>query len=274
MGTVLLHARHFTSREWWRGRAEAAAARQAEAAVERRIGASREYLLSLKGKYGGRRGFVIGNGPSLRLADLERLKDEVTLAANKVHLAFDRVSWRPTHLTIVDPLVWEKVQPEIWDHHERVLVPSYLPDHGRGRAVTFRYLGNAAEKGAGSGDFLFSPDLCAGAYGGYTVTFENLQLAVHLGLNPIYLVGCDHFYSGESQITPNTPIAAASAANHFVANYRAVGEVVNPAPVSEMNESFRQARRYAEAHGLRIVNATRGGHLEIFEREELDAILR
>jgi len=47
---------------------------------------SRRYWASVKGRYAGRRGFVIGNGPSLKAADLELLRDEVCIASNKIYL--------------------------------------------------------------------------------------------------------------------------------------------------------------------------------------------
>ncbi len=197
---------------------------------ERRVNESLSFFAGLKNKFQGKRGFVIGNGPSLRLEDLELLKNEVTLAANKVYLAFDKVSWRPTYLTIVDPLVWQKVQDDIWKHHNHVLIPSYLPElkGNTGKAKTFLYLGNASDLWRENGGIHFSDDFSVGAYGGYTVTYENLQFAVYLGLNPIYIIGCDHFYKGETKAVPNTPIKTIDASNHFLPGYRAPGVIVNP----------------------------------------------
>ena len=276
IGKFALQSRRLVSGEWQRERAQRRAAQEQQNDVERRIAESRAYFASIKGKFAGRRGFVIGNGPSLKLADLEKIKDEVTLAANKVYLAFDKVSWRPSFVTVVDPLVWEKVQDEIWKHHAAVLIPSYLPEFpaARGKAKTFRDLGNASDLWRKDHATHFSNDLCEGAFGGYTVTYENLQLAVHLGLNPIYLIGCDHFYKGETKMAPNSPIVTKNATNHFLPGYRAPGEVVNPATIEEMNESFSQARAFCEAKDILIFNATRGGHLDVFQRVNFDDLFR
>jgi hypothetical protein len=40
-----------------------------------------------------------------------------------------------------------------------------------------------------------------------------------------------------------------------------------------MNAAFDVARRVAEAHGIKIINATRGGHLEAFERAAFDSLV-
>ena len=119
---------------------------------------------------------------------------------------------------------------------------------------------------------MFSPDVGGGVYNGYTVTYFNLQLAVHLGLNPIYLIGCDHFYAGEGNVTANQVIQAGSQVNHFDPRYRQPGEKVNPAPVQLMDFGYAHARSYADRHGIKIINATRGGYLEVFERANFDKL--
>jgi hypothetical protein len=48
---------------------------------------------------------VIGNGPSLRPEDLDRLGSEITFASNKIYLVFDQIAWRPSYYSVCDPLV-------------------------------------------------------------------------------------------------------------------------------------------------------------------------
>ena len=77
------------------------------------------HFRSLKGKYAGRRGFVIGNGPSLCIDDLARLTDEITVASNQIYLAFDKTPWRPTFYTIEDAVLWDKIRgghPQVASH--------------------------------------------------------------------------------------------------------------------------------------------------------------
>lgn len=233
-----------------------------------RISEGYKFFSEIKGKYAGQRAFVIGNGPSLRFDDLALLRNEVSIASNKIYLAYDKVDWRPTFLTVADPLVWQKVQNEVWRYHNQVLVPSYLPDFGLPphKVITFRDLSNASDLWRNDQLNHFSDDFCNGAYGGYTVTYENLQLAVHLGCNPIYIIGCDHYYKGETEILPTGEIISIDTNNHFLPGYRVHGEVVNPAPIDQMNESYAQARFFSDLNNIRIINATRGGHLEVFER--------
>ena len=62
-------------------------------------------LGKLRNIYLGRRCFILGNGPSLRVDDLGRLKGEITFASNKIYLAFDKTEWRPSYFTLCDLLV-------------------------------------------------------------------------------------------------------------------------------------------------------------------------
>lgn len=39
-----------------------------------------------------------------------------------------------------------------------------------------------------------------------------------------------------------------------------------------MSLAYKAARKYADAHGIKIYNATRGGKLEVFERVDFDSL--
>ena len=47
-------------------------------------------------KYKGQRCFIVGNGPSLNLEDLNKLKNEKTFAFNRIYYIFDKTEWRPS----------------------------------------------------------------------------------------------------------------------------------------------------------------------------------
>jgi len=243
--------------------------------VEARIARDRRYFESLKHKYVGQRGFVIGNGPSLKIDDLDRLRGEICIASNKIFLAFDQTDWRPSFFTVADPLVWDKIKDIVGESIPTVIIPHYLPDCEACTAEvkTVRCLGNAPDLAAGTDEVLFSDDFSVGSFGGYTVTYENIQLAVHLGLNPIYIIGCDHYYEGERDVVANQTVAAPPTSNHFVKDYRAPGEIVYAAPIEQMNQSYAMAHRFAAARGVSLMNATRGGFLEAFPRVDFDEVV-
>lgn len=225
------------------------------------------YWAELKDKYKGQRGFVIGNGPSLKISDLDVLQSEVTIASNKIFMAFSQTEWRPDFYTVADPLVWEKIKLEVVKLFPQIHIPTYLPklDDNKIKYWKAAHLTPYTR---------FSGDLSDKAVSGQTVTFENIQIAVHLGLNPIYIIGCDHNYAGEHEnVKAGIPIKQGDKQTHFIKGYRKTGEIVLPAPIQDMEIAYQYARDYCDKNGVKIYNATRGGRLEIFERASLDDVL-
>lgn len=64
-----------------------------------------ERLYALKDKHKGMRCVIVGNGPSLAVRDLDKLKNEITFASNRIFLAFSETEWRPTYYTMCDIVV-------------------------------------------------------------------------------------------------------------------------------------------------------------------------
>lgn len=231
---------------------------------------SEEVWAELRNKHKGQRGFVIGNGPSLKLEDLDAIRGEVTLAANKCYMAFPKVQWRPTYVSCSDKLLWGKIGKDLVGQLQRIFILSTLdPSLASIDVVVFRHLGSFEARGNG-----FSFDSGKGQFGGYTVTYNNLQMAVHLGLNPIYLIGCDHYYKGEPPAGQyKEKVAHEGQQNHFIPNYREKGEVVKAAPIELMTAGFENAHRLCAAQGIQVFNATRGGYLEAFPRVDFDSLV-
>ena len=97
----------------------------------------------------------------------------------------------------------------------------------------------------------------SGYKGGGTVTYVCLQLAVYMGFTEIYLLGTDCNY------------IIGSSNNHFIKD----DVVDNKNHGTElMIKAYECARDYANAHNIKIYNATRGGMLEVFERVNFDSL--
>ena len=81
------------------------------------------YWESLRNQYSGQRGFIIGNGPSLRVEDLDSLQGEITIASNKIYMIFPKTPWRPTFYTIADTILWPKINGEVEDKFSIIHIP-------------------------------------------------------------------------------------------------------------------------------------------------------
>lgn len=243
---------------------------------KQRVKDSRKYWESIKGIHSGNRGFVVGNGPSLSIKQLNQIKNEISIGCNKVYLSFGQTEWRPSYYTVCDVILWDKIKVELHEHLDRIHIPSYLKDESgllHDKCYTWKSL--SRRRHSDLGEFYFSSNLAQGTFPGGTVTYDNLQLAMHLGLNPIYIIGCDHYYAGECAVDGRSQlIEVSNVKNHFIEGYRKVGEKVPSADIALMTESYKSARRFAEKHGVDIFNATPNGHLEVFERADFESLFR
>jgi len=158
-------------------------------------------------------------------------------------------------------------------HYHRIFAgPDITIDMPNCRRISWRHLGRPTSS-PGRRGIMFSDDASIGLYAGYCVTYTNLQIAAHLGLDPIIIIGCDNQYLGEHDANPRSLVRAGRDLNHFDDRYRAEGELVRPAPIPLMTIAFEHARAWADATGRTILNATNGGSLDSFARADLNDLL-
>lgn len=231
-----------------------------------------ERLASLKDTHEGLPGFVVGNGPSLSKSQLQRLSGQIWLGANFISLA--RKSFRspslplPSYWSVADTLVWSKMGVSEQEKFSEVFLSGHLdPRRATVPANVIRPLGTAD----GSVQ-TFSTNLCAGFYLGSSVSYLNLQLAAHLGLSPIYLLGMDHRYDeppGSSRL-----IRVRKEINHFDSTYRKPGEIVMRSNAAAMNLAFQSAAAWSKQSGVPIVNLTPDSNLDVFPKGVIEDVLK
>ena len=167
----------------------------------------------------GRRCFIIGNGPSLSISDLDMLNNEITFAANKVYLAFKETSWRPSYYFVIDRLVAENNTDAILNMD----IPKYFPDlfesiFGIGENINyFKVL---------RGQRL---DINEGVDCRSTVIAPMMQFAYYMGIRKIILIGLDFNFkkpkkSIERTLEDDEILISEGEINHFHPDYRAPGE--------------------------------------------------
>ena len=233
-----------------------------------------ERLLKFAGAHEGERCFIIGNGPSLNLLDLTLLKDEITFGVNAIYTNFDRMGFYPTYYVVEDVFVAEDRADEI---------NSYLG--------STKFFGNYLRYCLGDDDKTvwlnvifrydryrnfphFSTNAARRVWTGGTVSYLCMQLAYYMGFKDVYLIGFDHSYSipDDAVVEGNDIISQSGDPNHFSPDYFGRGKRWHDPMVDRMAEAYEKAKRCYEASGRRILNATAGGRLEVFDRVSYDRL--
>ena len=229
-------------------------------------------LHSLKGRYSGKRCFIVGNGPSLRVEDLELLKDEYTFAFNRIYYIFERTSWRPTFYCAQDAKIVaasaEEIQEKINISHKFVPIDlKWYEDAEIDSAFFFnpKYAGEQVPE--------FSEDIARYIGVGNTVAYTAMQLAVYMGFSEIYLLGVDHSFQTYQDKDGNI-ITDPNAKDYFTDKYNQdKGQLYVPR-LDLSTLSYMAAQEYAETHPVTIYNATRGGKLEVFPRVDFETLFK
>lgn len=232
---------------------------------------SKKDLKEFKNLYKDQRCFIVGNGPSLTSEDLEKLKDEITFAANKIYNIFEQTEWRPTYYLVQDPTtlvnIRDRVQ-EVGTKKKFVSISAKLAASFDCDDCVYFYLNkdNYPYKKP-----FFSEDISKEIFEGYTVTYSSIQMAAFMGFKEIYLLGVDFNYSMTKNL--NGEIIKNEGVNNYFGGSKKETEP-DSMPNLEYNMlAFKAAKSYADNKGIKIYNATRGGKLEVFERVNLDEIL-
>lgn len=231
-------------------------------AVLRKAGLQKKPLELYHNKYKGERCFIIATGPSLTMNDIESLRNEYTFGMNSLAKAFIELGWGPTFYGIQDHRVYLSMKDTLSEMPDTIqLLGSNLKWYAKlpENAVVFPLdLLNHEMHPDDSYNTKFSDNCSERVYDGYTITYSLIQLAVFFGFSEIYLLGADCGYSGEK--------------HHFIEH-----GVVDPHFSSAQKRqffSYSVAKEYADANGIKIFNATRGGALEVFPRVDFDSIIK
>lgn len=230
-----------------------------------------ESISDFKDIHKGKRCFIIGNGPSLQMADLERLKNEITFGMNKIYLAFDQTSWRPTYYLAQDIIMVPQFAADIDNCDVNVkFIPNDLKNCFSFSTKKNFFLNHMRSINDGY-PIAFSSDCSEVTYEGCTVTYTSLQMAAFMGFSEIYLLGVDMSYSIQNGIDG---LEINDVKDYFIDNYIATNEDRYVPTIQYSLNSYATAKQACEALNIKIYNATRGGKLEVFERVNFDNILK
>ena len=213
---------------------------------------------------------IIGNGPSVRLNDLNKIANFPCLAANRFHLSYHDHNLRPLATFCIDPQV---VDDHISDIQSSCMSPIYVPRQFAWRVFKKTGLKAAAIRyfpfDRGDKPLRFSTQFSHFTGNGASVVYTAIQYAAAQQLKDIYLYGIDHNFHIK-KIDGDGMVIDQGEDNHFIKGYRIPAGKWFPPDMDRIENAFRLARHECEKLGINIWNATRGGALEIFNRIDFD----
>jgi len=221
-------------------------------------------LGQLAGRHAGEAAWLIGNGPSVRTEDLDRLAGRLTFGFNRFYLAHPQTSLRPTYTVVGDQQMIEDFGQSIVDESGgTVLVAHTAPPGLLGDYLWVRQKSLYPPLFSQAADRV----VCSGG----STPYVAMQIAYFMGVRKFYFYGADFSFSFVPSGEAGDKFrVAAGDGNHFITNYRA-GKPWCPPSFKDIAASFLVARLVMEGEGGFIRNVTRGGLLEMFEREDFDA---
>lgn len=242
-------------------------------------------LAELRNVHNGRPCIVIANGPSLREVDVATLNAHVTIGSNGVY-ALNSGLFRPTYYTLEDFAQAVDREQELARLTGTTKIFA-LYNAAQIKADKDTLFANVIADSYGTSSARmadiypqFSLDFSSAVFLGASITYINLQLAFHLGCNPVVLVGLDHDYGplqnkyppGKLEITPE--IFEELRGMHMTSNYHRIGGTFGIPYLDLQEKAFKKALDVFESHGRTLWNASTNSALSVFPRLELDRALQ
>jgi hypothetical protein len=222
---------------------------------------NRERIKNFQGKNEGERCFIVANGPSLKITNLDLLSNEMTFGLNRIYLHFAESPFRPTYYVAVNELVLEQFSTDI----AQLEMPKFLNWNQRSyfniHDPQIAFIKNKMVIKDS-----FQKNLVMPVYGGGTVTYIALQIAYYMGFQKVVLVGLDHKYVEKGTPNKTELRSAAHDESHFHPNYFPQGMKWQLPDLLRSEMAFKIARQAFERDGRKIVDATIGGSCPIFEK--------
>jgi hypothetical protein len=221
-------------------------------------------LAELKDIHRGERCFIIGNGPSLKQTDLSRLNGEYTFGMNRIYLMFAELGFPTTYFLTVNSLVIEQCAEDIL----ALPVPKFLSWRSRDlikptEDTIFLHTTYTGPR--------FATDARGRLWESATVTYVALQLAFHMGFELAILIGVDHNFTTQGK--PNTTVVSqGDDQDHFHAGYFGKGFRWQLPDLETSERGYRMARQAYEQAGRRVLDATVGGKLTVFQKVDYETL--
>lgn len=216
----------------------------------------------------GKIGFLIGNGPSVKLKDLEEIANNekiITFTANRFYLCYDQTVFRPHYNLSSDQQIINDFGNEITNNNtnSKVFLASlFKPQHIKDNFIWIKLVHGRP--------FRFSKDIKKSLMSGGGTLIAAIQLGYHMGIRKFYLYGVDHNFDYKKDEGKMDNVKGEG--NHFIDNYRA-GKSWQEPRMDLVEYSFKECDKVLRLEKGFLKNATHGGNLQVLERINFNELI-
>jgi len=230
-----------------------------------------------RNKHHEQRCFIIGNGTSLKTQDLSPLANELTFVMNAFWKHSIVEKWQPTYYFLCDPLFFDGSEPmkEFFRRlSTRIHNSTFFVPLSAAKAVQKQELlpqeqtYYVAFADALSSSKITDIDLSNFVPDVINVSQFCIMVAMYMGCSPIYLLGLDHDWLSHRGKDQHFYSSYVGLEKHpkFRPNLEDWSYKYNMECVLTLWRGYENLLEYANQKGTRILNATNGGFLDVFER--------
>lgn len=222
---------------------------------------------SFKNLHLGESCFIIGNGPSLKVSDLESINNFKSFASNGIFKIFSETKWRPDYYGVCDKLYYEENKKSILKNIKSFsFYPFDINAHEGDR--DFFYL--RQHKFQISKPPIFSSRADLMLFDGSTVTYMLIQLAIFMGFKKIYLLGIDFSYS--KTVNMRGEVKIDKSIKDYFSGDKSENNSVTP-NLEQSYLSYKAALKFCKKKDVQIINLSRKTNLDLFQISNFDSII-
>ena len=208
--------------------------------------------------------FIIGNGPSLTVDDLNTLAEKQIdcFAMNRIYKIFPHTKWRPKYYVNTD---WMLIRDVLEEVNNIPTEQKFFPAYHLYYQCFRKTINKRAIIQVYYNELSFQLDCSNAVHNGGTVTISAIQLAAHMGYRNIYLLGVDHNFDNVIDENGNTVINK-DVKNYFCDNYDNDLQDYVVHNLGRTTKGYYALQEFCSKHGVNIYNATRTTKLEAFPK--------
>ncbi|MZI95804.1 DUF115 domain-containing protein [Vibrio sp. CAIM 722] len=221
-------------------------------------------LNRLKNLHKGKSCILIGNGPSVKYSDLDKINssNSIKFVFNRFHKAYENIDFTPNYTVVIDPYFIRDFYDELLVNHRGCLligIDSKFP-------VSLR---NFYFRIKSTDPFEFSLNPLKYISTGASVVVSAIQLAYFMGMKDIYLYGIDHSFE---YVAEDSEDLIMGEGNHFIENYRS-GKRWCPPNLPLIENGFKCSAEMLELKNGKLINISRESRLPHIKKENFDDII-